>query len=201
MFDPDFLDDAGSIFSLKRRKKPKTTTTLFPWNKGCLPSLVRFVIQLQPQLGLPGRWCDREVLGTQGRAKQPQDCDVCSELMRGGVLLSIPTRYQWKMPSLGAPGKHQSRTTRKMRCSKIFGRRAQLEQSPEKVKISLLPAKGLPGNSWIQAGMQVGQRPAPHHHPLLPGGQHSLAKADFSPSDGAQHSRSPQSRQQWPCPA
>lgn len=45
VFDTHFLDEAGSIFSFKRKKPP----TLFSWKKGCLPSPVRFVIQMQPQ--------------------------------------------------------------------------------------------------------------------------------------------------------
>lgn len=112
---------------------------------------------MQPQLGLPGRWCDREALGTQGRGKQPRDCDICGELMRGGVLLSIPTRYRWKRASLGAPGKRQSGTTQKMRCSKIFGRRAQLEQSPKKVKTSLLPQRGFLASPGSRVGCRSGE--------------------------------------------
>lgn len=34
MFDPDFLDDAGSIFSLKRRKKTKNNNNPVPLEQG-----------------------------------------------------------------------------------------------------------------------------------------------------------------------
>lgn len=167
----------------KEGKKKKPTTrqpSLFPWKKGCLPPPGRSVIQMPPQFGLPGRWCDRKGLGTQSRAKQPRDCDIGGELVRGEVLLSIPRRYRWMMASLGAPGKRRSGTTQKTRCAKIFGGRTELEQSPGKVESSLVPTNGLPSSSRTQDGMPVGRGTAPHHHGLLPGGQL-------------------QSRQRWPC--
>lgn len=59
--------------------------------------------------------------GTEGMVKQTRDCNICGELMGGGVLLSIPTRYWWKTASPGAPGKHQSGTAQKTKCLKILG--------------------------------------------------------------------------------
>lgn len=64
-----FLDDAGSIFSLKRGKKKKP----FPWKKGCQPSLERFVIQMRPQSELPLGLCGREALVAQERLKELRD--------------------------------------------------------------------------------------------------------------------------------
>lgn len=120
MFDRVFLDDAGSIFSLKRRGKKN----LFPWKKGCQPSLVRFVVQMQPQLVLPLRLCGREALVTQERLKEPQDCDTGVGLMGSVALLSISTGCWLEMASPRDPGRGHDGTTQKGSHSEKTGQKS-----------------------------------------------------------------------------
>lgn len=97
---------------------------------------------MQLQLGLPGPWCDRKKAQKGGWSRW--DCNISGELMRGGVLLSIPTRYWRKIASLGAPEKHQSGTVQNKRCSKIFGRwsRALRRRKPCCLKRGFLASPG-----------------------------------------------------------
>lgn len=162
--------------------------------KGCLPSPV-FVI---PKICYSNSATVRAVRamvwqgkGTEGRVKQTWDCNICGKLMRGGVLLSIPTRYWWKITSLEAPGKRQSGTAQKTNCSKIFGRWSRALRREK-----LVPWKGA---SWQFLGLGSGESWL--HTPFTPSWWMAQpGQADSLLSEGAQHSHSPQSRWQWPCP-